>query len=484
MKNSFKYLTILLATAITMASCQKNETAKLQAPEVNASTSSIVITEFNDEQVVNFEWTSASNELAAQYFFQITTSTDTEFSSGVSIDMATALSKSYTANELSELMKELAIAEAKEFTLMARVRVTSKDAEPVVSNNVTVKVAIDLPAYIPATLFIMGNATDFSWNRNKLEEQALQKGENGIFTWTGNLYKTDTDGFKFVEPESGEFIPAYSRDAQATEYWTLRLNTTYDDPDEKFQVAEDGVYNLTLDVINLTISAERVGDIYVDPDEVIIDNLYAIGDAVAWGWSQDGAIAMEKIGKNLFRYVSFLSGNKEFKFLCQNDGNWAPAFVRDTAAEDYWSLVYTANGAIDEKFVVEADGYYVITINADTKAPSISVVEYTTETLYLIGDAFSWGWSQDNAEAMTATENVGEYTWTGEMLGDKDFKILCQNNGSWEPGYNRDATAEDDWTLAYRPDGNAPDEKFKVSANGTYTLTVNVLERTVKAELK
>lgn len=483
MRKYVKYFAMFIIAAMTLSSCKKSPAA-LQAPVVKSSTSSVVISELNDKELIKFEWTSASSSASVQYSFQITQSTDTGFASGVSINMGDKTSKSYTANEISALMKELSIPEkTSEFTLIARVRATAAGLTAVNSENVTVKFAMDLPAYIPKTLFIVGNATDFSWNRNDLEKQGLTKGENGIFTWTGNLYKTDTDGFKFLEPESGEFIPCYVRDAEAKDYWTLRLNTTYDDPDIKFQVEEDGIYNLTLDVIKLTIKAERIGDIYVDPDEVIIDALYPIGDAFEWGWSQDNAKPMEKIAKNTFRWVGYLNGEKEFKFLCQNDGNWAPAFVRDTKAGEYWSIVYTANGAIDEKFQVDANACYVITIFADTKAPTIEVKEYTTETLYLIGEAFSWGWSQDSAEAMTATEELGVYTWTGTMIGNKDFKFLCQNNG-WEPGYNRDANAEDNWTVAYRPDGNAPDEKFKVEADGTYKLTLNVIERTLKAELQ
>lgn len=485
MKKILNTVVLLTASIFALTSCgpKEEDTLTLTAPTLSSDTASVEITEMNDNTALTFNWTAASSSLTVNYALQITSAGDTEFASGTSFDCATALTKSFTSNEIKALMGELGI-EAESFSLIARVRATSADVEAVNSASLTIAVEINLPVYIPETLYILGNATDFGWNRNKAE-QALTKGENGLFTWSGNLYATTSDGFKFTVLNDGEFVPCYVRDAQAANYWTLRLNTNldYSEPDEKFQVEQDGVYSVSLDVVALTISVERTGDIPENPDEVVIENLYPIGDAMPWSWSQDNAKPMQKIAKNSFRWVGYLLGGKDFKFLCQNDGNWSPSFNRDASATDYWTILYCANGSPDDKFQVEADGYYIIAINADTKAPTISVSAYSAENIYPIGGAFSWGWSQDNAEKMTAVEGqTGVYEWTGPMnAGDNTFKFLCQNDGNWAPGYNRDATATEYWTSVYRANGDMADKQFAVSEAGNYKLTLDVMNNTLTA---
>jgi hypothetical protein len=71
------------------------------------------------------------------------------------------------------------------------------------------------------------------------------------------------------------------------------------------------------------------------------------------------------------------------------------------------------------------------------------------------------------------TEDGITYTWTGNMWGNADFKILCQRD-AWAPGYNRDASAEDYWTMVYRATDAEPDVQFQVAENGEHTITVNI----------
>ena len=103
---------------------------------------------------------------------------------------------------------------------------------------------------------------------------------------------------------------------------------------------------------------------------------------------------------------------------------------------------------------------------------SVTTYQPVTKTLYLIGDAAPNGWDNTNAVALTAiATEPGGFTWTGQ-LNIGDFKFLT-TLGQWIPTYNKSATAAD--SLFYRTDFGQADDKFHISANGIYTLKVNLL---------
>ena len=105
--------------------------------------------------------------------------------------------------------------------------------------------------------------------------------------------------------------------------------------------------------------------------------------------------------------------------------------------------------------------------------------EPVTETLYLIGDATSTGWSVDAPEALKRSQ-PGLFTWTGNLKAGELKFITTQ--GAFLPSYNRDATADDEWTLVYRDADDQPDEKFTIAEAGGYALTVDLLNLTLEIE--
>ncbi len=105
--------------------------------------------------------------------------------------------------------------------------------------------------------------------------------------------------------------------------------------------------------------------------------------------------------------------------------------------------------------------------------------EPVTETLYLIGEAAPTGWSVDAPEAFKRTQ-PGLFTWTGNLKAGELKFITTQ--GQFLPSYNRDATADDDWTLVYRDSDDQPDEKFIIAEAGGYKLTADLLNLTLGIE--
>ena len=92
--------------------------------------------------------------------------------------------------------------------------------------------------------------------------------------------------------------------------------------------------------------------------------------------------------------------------------------------------------------------------------------------IWLIGSAFSWGWTLADAQEMTYTGD-GAFTWSGNMFAGI-FKFLVVPDEWW--GYWRDASAAEYWTATENGEG---DVQFEVAAAGEYTLGFNVLTKVV-----
>ena len=116
-----------------------------------------------------------------------------------------------------------------------------------------------------------------------------------------------------------------------------------------------------------------------------------------------------------------------------------------------------------------------------------NVVEFTAtknnagyETIYPIG-AMDWDWDPAKAEMMKTDDGI-VYTWTGMLKAKNSFKFLCQNDGNWIPSYNRDANAENYWTVYKKTEDWQPDDCFKVSESGKYKITLNIVDLTVAVD--
>ena len=104
-----------------------------------------------------------------------------------------------------------------------------------------------------------------------------------------------------------------------------------------------------------------------------------------------------------------------------------------------------------------------------------------TGELYMIGGAVTTGWSLDLAPAFEL-QGSGVFTWTGRM-NSGDFKFVTNRTDFW-PGYVRDGSDPTGMTLKYfaAQPSDGEDLKFNLAAGGTYTITVDVLNLTLKIE--
>lgn len=95
-----------------------------------------------------------------------------------------------------------------------------------------------------------------------------------------------------------------------------------------------------------------------------------------------------------------------------------------------------------------------------------------TEELFIIGSATPNGWSADNSQVMTRTDN-GIFTWTGNLT-EGEFKFIIKK-GEFVPAYCNNGEGG----LVYRATLDDPDLNFEFKQSGTFRIDVNLLTLTM-----
>ena len=143
-------------------------------------------------------------------------------------------------------------------------------------------------------------------------------------------------------------------------------------PDNKWVVADAGVYHLTFDLENWTVKADFIEEIVNEKNPIETATLFMIGDATPGGWSMDDASEMTVSSSN--RYIFTWEGelvNGSMKACTERDGTFSCPFIRPSqagveinsngvAASDF---VYTTNP--DDQWRITESGRYRITFDLE-----------------------------------------------------------------------------------------------------------------------
>jgi len=334
-------------------------------------------------------------------------------------------------------------------------------------------------------LYIVGDATPCGWNIDS--PQALEKKSDYIFVYegplnSGELKACTTPGswdVPFVRPvNNGCKITKAGVEDQSFVYTTA--------PDNKWRVEEPAVYRLTFDLEAWTIAVECIGEFKPTPV------LYLIGEATPGGWSWDSAIAIEaqKDNDQLFIWEGEL-GRGIFKAALTKD--FSAPFYRPTtpncevsdAGVASHEMVFTTEP--DDQWLVTVAGTYRLTFNtADMTFDAVCLSSQSApEPLYMIGDATAGGWSLDAAAEFTPVAGIeGEYTWTGTLTTGtfkackiKDFSAPFYRPSSANCEVSADGITAHD--VIYTTE---PDDQWKVVTEGTYKITLNIVNMTIDTE--
>ena len=242
--------------------------------------------------------------------------------------------------------------------------------------------------------------------------------------------------------------------------------------------------------------------------------LYALGGAVN-KWDSMDPEPMTNVGKNLFSIEVDLiksNENKLIKFCTTAGLPWnetdflVPATVETDMQYGFLregenKIQHTSEKADGEGnlkdwfFGLEAgtSGHYRLTVNPyelTVVAEKLSDLEDKAEAVwkegwvYMVGDATPAGWDINSPTEMTKDGNI--FTYEGVLApGEVKFPVEFRWNG---PTYiaeeaGTDITAGGVFNVKLAPEGE-PDNKFRVTEAGSYKLTLDITNLTLKVELK
>tara|TARA_R110002020_G_scaffold296658_1_gene512268 strand:- start:36801 stop:37952 length:1152 start_codon:yes stop_codon:yes gene_type:complete len=213
-------------------------------------------------------------------------------------------------------------------------------------------------------------------------------------------------------------------------------------------------------------------------DTTSCPSLYAVGEAVAdFEWNFPGAEIFCD-SEVLQAHVNFTTGN--FRFFETVD-DWASGVGYNYFADQGYTIDdnFASAGDSDDNFsFVGTPGIYILTI--DHTAKTITLEPSTA--YYLVGDGVPSGWGWDNPVEVVETS---AYIRTATLAFDSSgaFRIFTVRD-DWNSGINYPTYEEMGYTidplLINAEDG---DSNFKFAgANGTFTLVINELEKTITIE--
>lgn len=364
----------------------------------------------------------------------------------------------------------------------------------IIEGNLPVKTSV---------LYMVGDATPNGWSIDDPTPFAPTEDDALVFTWEGTLnpgemklcISTGSWDAAFIRPETaGEEI---GKGGIASAPFRMYAG----DPDDKWKVVDAGVYSLTFDLRNWTMSASYLqAPPAPEIEPISAEALYIVGDATPAGWNIDAPQQLEKTSTYVFVYEGALNSG-DFK-ACTQTGSWYVQFIRPSSdgcpvgksgvgSSDF---IYTVNP--DNKWHVEEAGVYRITFDLEHWTISSEYVggieagekePIETSTLFMIGDATPGGWSMDDAtEFSVSADNKYIFTWEGELVEgsmkaciERDGTFSCPflrpEYGGCEIGASGVASPEFVYTTN-------PDDQWRITEAGRYRITFDLENYTISAE--
>lgn len=210
-------------------------------------------------------------------------------------------------------------------------------------------------------LFMVG---DFNgWNIG--DPTRLEKKSQYIFTYDGPLTSGEIKLCLSAGDWGVAFIRPLTNGCKINRDGVEDSNFVYHaGDDDKWRVEENGIYFLSFDLQNWTITAEYKGEYKVTP------KIYMIGDATAGGWGWDNATIIEATEENDKVFVwegEFMSGN----FKASEEKDYGAPFYRpaepNVEVSDKGvasqSMIFTTSP--DDQWYVTVAGRYRVTFDTE-----------------------------------------------------------------------------------------------------------------------
>ena len=300
-------------------------------------------------------------------------------------------------------------------------------------------------------------------------------------------FGASSDGYIIDDSNLGEVIQAGD--------WDESKNNA-------FLIVDGGTYHISVYLEERFVTVTRIGDIDVEDPPVDEGKIYIIGDA-ANGWVTNSGLEMTKVDEGIFTAnVNIADSLTSFSFthaLAKSMQNWAaiaPFRFAAVAPEDYTegsvlvsldeAMAVSEDGVSEPSFAIEAPGYYLFTLDLNARTLTVTEAEME-EGIFIVGSVPFGDWKPENAVKM---EQNGEiFTYEAEINGDVWF-VFSGSYGTWDNvnalrygplEANEDVIIGEETTTQLSTNTDA---SYKVTGNGTYTITFDRENLKFKFELK
>ncbi|MFI3240467.1 MAG: leucine-rich repeat protein [Bacteroidales bacterium] len=378
--------------------------------------------------------------------------------------------------------------------------------ETIISEEIYESEGIQSPQYI----YLMGTITEWSFDdAYRLESANL----DNIFIGEITVNNSDTkNSFRFcyyTEDEKWWESP-YIGSSSLNSDTSIDINLTDNKYTDKvyyyseglFNFTERGVYELTVNLNDMTINIEKTEDIAPDdiaPDEPeIYSEIYLIGTPTGWNINSSAYTLTSENLDNIFTAnFTFATGEDNYFRFYTSLGDWSTGSIG--SAEDD-GIFYNAT-MVDDIFTgdlfsgkgcyIIEDGFYKFTVNLNTMMLTIEPGSYAT--IYTVGNINGWSLDATATQgALTSITDDGIYTGTLILPDSGDgysyFRFYEELDGDWSTG-TIGTMGSDDEELIIDSYGTAftfimagNEGSFKVPV-GTYYFIVDLNESILVLEL-
>ncbi|HEU4608781.1 MAG TPA: SusF/SusE family outer membrane protein [Chitinophagaceae bacterium] len=470
------WLLSMLITSFTF-SCHKPDDMELNKGNMPLSLSvardHIVLDQRNENgDGITFNWTSGSNQgtnAAISYTLKIDKQGN-NFSNPLLLDLGrNTFSKTFKVGEMNDLLlNKWNIAPNQEAAMEARIVATVSDDS--VNPDSTSAFIFHITAYQPVTttLYLIGSAAPHGWDAGNASEMDAVPSQPGKFKWSGNLSQGE---LKFITT-LGQFSPSYNKGSNANK---LFYRTEDAQPDDKFVIDSSGLYEISVDLLNLSISIAKGSN----PPYT---RLWMLGDATPTGWNIDNPSEMRVDSSNLwvFNYNGILNAG-EFK-IPVSTGNFGTDYympLSNHPAITETGVQFVPAGNPDYKWQITNAGPYKIKL--DLQKMTINIQPFTPyTTIWMVGDATPVGWNIDNPLALTPDPNDPyKFSYSGPMnAGEFKFPLAT---GNWGCDYfmpEIDQSGPGSTRMTFIKSGS-PDKKWRITQAGNYNIVIDQLKETI-----
>lgn len=442
---------------------------------VPSSTTPLVLQVTNaSSPAVSFNWNASPYGTNTIYYALQVDTLGGNFTNPQVKQLGTSLTTGFTVNELNSLAIAAGVIGGSTKNVQFRIATylgANYSTLLTYSNTVAMNVTTFTP--IPATLYIVGDATPGGWsNPVPIPSQQFTRLDPVSYGIVVNL--TAGGSYLFL-PANGDWSHKYG--GTSATGGTLLADGAVPGSNTPAP-AVSGTYQI---VVNF-----QTGTYTVTPfTNTIPANLYIVGDATPGGWNNPVPVPSQqftRIDAVTYGIIVDLTAGGSYLFLPLN-GDWSHKYGGTSATGG----ALLADGAVPGSNTPgpATSGTYQILVNFQTN--TYSVTPYTGITpvpsnLYIVGDATAGGWNNPVPvpSQQFSRVNLTEFQLTVPLTAGGSYLFLPLN-GDW--GHKFGGTSPTGGTLLVDnavPGSNTP----APAVSGTYKIAVNFATKTYTVTLQ